>query len=172
MMRRPWSVQTDSGWNWTPQTGLRTCRTAISTPSSAHAAGSSAGGRSSTAREWYRTAANGDGTPRNSPPPVCRTSEVRPCRTCGAGRTRPPNTWQIPWCPRHTPSSGIRACAITSAQTPKSPGFSGVPGPGEMTTLSKERSRPGVHATSSLRTTTGSAPPSARYCTRLWVNES
>jgi hypothetical protein len=34
---RPYSVEIDSGWNWTPQIGRLVCSTPITTPSSAQA---------------------------------------------------------------------------------------------------------------------------------------
>src|SRR5205085_2017594 len=47
----PSGVSTDSGWNWTPTAGSSRCRTAITSPSSANAVGSSASGSRVAASE-------------------------------------------------------------------------------------------------------------------------
>ena len=53
------------------------------------------------------------------------------------------------------------------------PAVSGRPGPGDTTNRSgAKRSRASAGPMASLRITTGSAPSSPRYCTRLKVNES
>ena len=43
----PYSVQMDSGWNWTPQMGRDTWRNAITTPSAVQAIFFSSGGSGS-----------------------------------------------------------------------------------------------------------------------------
>ena len=48
----PSGVSTDSGWNWTPTAGSSRCRTAITSPSSANAVGSSTSGSRVAASEW------------------------------------------------------------------------------------------------------------------------
>ena len=48
----PSGVSTDSGWNWTPTAGSSRCRTAITSPSSANAVGSSTFGSRVAASEW------------------------------------------------------------------------------------------------------------------------
>src|SRR5439155_19023071 len=48
----PTGVSTDSGWNWTPSTLSSRCRTAITSPSAAVAATSSASGTRVAASEW------------------------------------------------------------------------------------------------------------------------
>ena len=91
-----------------------------------------------------RPAASGSGPPR-SPAGSRRTAAtrrgtpalIRPWTASGARTTTPPLTCARPWCPRQTPRIGRSGVASASAQIPKSPGRSGVPGPGEMTTLSK-----------------------------------
>src|SRR5699024_795666 len=68
---------------------------------------------------------------------------------------------------------GIGDCAITSAQMPKSAGFSGVPGPGEMTTLSNSPRTSTENPAQSLGTSVGAQPlTSASRWNRLSVNES
>ena len=47
----PSGVSTDSGWNWTPTAGSSRCRTAITSPSSANAVGSSTSGSRVAASE-------------------------------------------------------------------------------------------------------------------------
>ena len=75
------------------------------------------------------------------------------------------------WCPRHTPSTGSFGpiFAMTSLEMPAS---FGVHGPGEMTTASGFSASISATVISSLRFTTGSAPSSPKYWTRLYVNES
>ena len=48
----PSGVRTDSGWNWTPTAGSSRWRTAITSPSSANAVGSSTSGSRVAASEW------------------------------------------------------------------------------------------------------------------------
>src|SRR5205814_1090682 len=48
----PSGVSTDSGWNWTPTIGSVRWRTAITSPSSAYAVGSSSSGMRVAASEW------------------------------------------------------------------------------------------------------------------------
>ena len=50
--RGPSGVSTDSGWNWTPSTLSVRWRTAITSPSSAYAVGSSTSGNRVAASEW------------------------------------------------------------------------------------------------------------------------
>ncbi|GAA3061588.1 hypothetical protein GCM10020254_01780 [Streptomyces goshikiensis] len=53
IMPRPCSVETDSGWNWTPQTGRVRWRRPMMTPSSDQAVASRESGRgSATLSEW------------------------------------------------------------------------------------------------------------------------
>ena len=63
--------------------------------------------------------------------------------------------------------------ASTSAQIPKSPGRSALPGPGEITTLSKPCRLSSSHVAASLRTTTASSPLTSEInWKRLYVYES
>src|SRR5207237_4390148 len=80
----PSGVRTDSGWNWTPAIWSDRCRTAITSPSSAYAVGSSSSGKRVAASEWYRPASNGSGRPVKSPVPPSLTGLAFPCRSSRA----------------------------------------------------------------------------------------
>src|SRR5262249_5732001 len=80
--RSPSGVRTDSGWNWTPKTGLPRTASPMTRPSSVRAVTARSPGRlsSRTIREWYRPAGNGLGRPAKSPVPSWRTGELLPWR--------------------------------------------------------------------------------------------
>ena len=102
----------------------------------------------------------------------------RPWKGSGALRTAPPFATASAWCPRHTPSTGMQVpLSSSSAHTPTSAARSGVPGPGEMTTLptwpARTSRRMSAYSISSLRNTSGARPcTAAMRCSRLYVYES
>src|SRR5690625_5056424 len=80
--------------------------------------------------------------PAKSPVPVWWTVLMKPCFGSGAGLTRAPLRSARPWCPRQIPRTGMsRAASMTWHAAAKSRGFSGVPGPGEITTWLNSPSR-------------------------------
>ncbi len=94
------------------------------------------------------------------------TSAVLPC-TGSPTLTRPPKASAIAWWPRQTPSTGIPSSANRRLASIETPASTGRQGPGEITTRSgRDRSSSSTVATS-FRTTSGSAPSSPRYWTRL-----
>src|SRR4029077_126124 len=76
----PSFVSTDSGWNWTPYVGYRTCRSPMTVSSAVHAVTTSASGMDalSTISEWYRVASNGSFTPARTPELSWRIQDVLP----------------------------------------------------------------------------------------------
>ena len=62
----------------------------MTVPSSLRASTVTLSGRSVTAREWYRTASNGEGTPRKMSRPSWLTWEDLPWTGSAAGPTVPP----------------------------------------------------------------------------------
>src|SRR5579872_6704266 len=166
----PCWVSTDSGWNCTPHTGCSTWRTAwISVSSSLDVASiSSDSGRvaRSTINEWYRITSNGDGSPAKSPVPSCTMRDILPCITRAARTTRPPYASPMAWWPRHTPSVGITGPQRETTGT-VIPASCGVHGPGDSTMAFGASAPTSSTVIASFRLTTGSAPISPRYWTRL-----
>ena len=73
--------------------------------------------------------------------------------------------------PRHTPKTGT-APAISATSSVLTPASAGVPGPGLTRIPSGPMARASATVTASWRRTTGSAPSSPRYWTRMYTNES
>ena len=88
-----------------------------------------------------------------------------------AGTILPPNACATVWCPRHTPRIGtFPANAFTAAS--ETPAESGLPGPGEITSLSGFIAAIPATSILSFLTTFVSTPSPSIAWTRLNVNES
>ena len=70
------------------------------------------------------------------------------------------------WWPRQTPRIGVEGPS-SRTRSVLIPASAGVHGPGEMTTPSGDMEATSARVMASLRCTTGDAPSSPRYCTRL-----
>ena len=159
--RRPHSVQIDSGWNCTPQSGRVRCASAhqhaVAGPRRALELLRQRLGDAERVVAHHLEVLRDAGEQRRvvvvdgAEPAVHHLGRVHDL-AAGEVRRRPDGRGR-------RRAAARRRSRIASAQTPKSLAWSGRPGPGEMTMLSKSPPRPAPpRLPPSLRTTIGSSP--------------